>query len=58
MKKLTLKEKAIEAFKLSNLLLSYSHRLNQDARDFGWTEAIKLAKEMEETGKEYRDKFW
>ena len=36
MKKLTLKEKAMEAFNLSNLLISYSRRLAQDARDFGW----------------------
>lgn len=57
MKKLTLKEKAMEAFNLSNLFISYSHRLSQDARDFGWVEAKKLAKEMEETGKEYRAKF-
>lgn len=57
MKKLTLKEKAMEAFNLSNLLISYSYRLAQDARDFGWVEAKKLAKEMEEKGKEYRAKF-
>lgn len=57
MKKLTLKEKAMEAFNLSNLLISYSHRLAQDARDFGWVEAKKLAKEMEEIGKEYRAKL-
>lgn len=56
-KKLTLKDKVREGFMCASRMRHYALRLEQDAKDFGWFEAKKIAKEMANDALEYMNKL-
>ena len=56
-KKLTLKDKVREGFMCASKMRHYALRLEQDAKDFGWYEAKKMAKEMADEALEYMNKL-
>lgn len=56
-KKLTLKDKVMEGFMCASSMRHYALRLEQDAKDFGWSEARKMAKEMADDALEYMNKL-
>lgn len=56
-KKLTLKDKIREGFMCASKMRHYALRLEQDAKDFGWSEARTMAKEMADEALEYMNKL-